>query len=85
MSRWSPDDLIVSHLSRTVVQDNVELEVMIYIAPEEARWTLEVVDPADNATVWDETFVSDDDALNEFMAALEEDGVEAFLSRECFN
>ncbi|MAU44478.1 MAG: hypothetical protein CMP09_06555 [Yangia sp.] len=42
-------------------------------------WTLEVVDPEGTSHVWDDEFVSDKDALDEALEAIESEGAVAFI------
>ncbi|PZP49569.1 MAG: hypothetical protein DI595_13320 [Agrobacterium fabrum] len=42
-------------------------------------WTLEVISEHDDVTTWDEPFVTDKDAWEEFLATCEKDGIRSFL------
>jgi hypothetical protein len=45
-------------------------------------WTLEVINPDDLVTVWDEPFASDQEAYEEFLATVEKDGIDSFSDDE---
>ncbi len=69
-----------SHLTGMATQAGVTVTVKVYRpAGTQDPWTLEVVDQMGWSTTWDETFASDEDALDAFADALEEGGMRAFL------
>ena len=70
-----------SHLTGRATQAGVTVTVKVYrFAGTQDPWTLEVVDQTGWSTVWAETFASDEDALNAFTDAVEDDGgMKAFL------
>jgi hypothetical protein len=45
-------------------------------------WTLEVISQTEVVTTWEETFATDKDAWEEFLATAERDGLESFLDDE---
>ncbi|MFD1215111.1 hypothetical protein [Microbulbifer celer] len=67
-----------SPLSRTYSDGDHSLEIDIY-ADGEGGWLLEIVDEHNNATVWEDVFDTDKEALNEALEALKEEGVGAFV------
>jgi hypothetical protein len=71
-------DLISSKHCQTITRDGKTVSVEIYCSPE-SDWTLEVVDEMNNSTVWDDQFKTDDQAYEEFLKALEEEGIDAFI------
>jgi hypothetical protein len=73
--------LIDSPLSQSVVLDGETLQVRIYRLDREKTWTLEIVAAAGTSTVWEDRFRSDRDALEEALAAMREEGIEAFTIR----
>lgn len=50
----------------------------IYRLPD-TGWTLEVVDQYGNSTVWDGEFSTDQEALNQFLEDLKQDGIDALI------
>jgi len=67
-----------SPLSRTFSDGEHSLEIDIY-EDGEGGWLLEIVDEHNNSTVWEDAFESDNDALQEALDALKEEGVGAFI------
>ena len=45
-------------------------------------WTLEVISQTEVVTSWEETFATDKDAWEEFLATAERDGLKSFLDEE---
>ena len=69
-----------SRLSCKVRREGVEIEIHIYrMAGSDDGWTLEVVDPEWNSTVWDESFESDQAALDEAIQTIDAEGISIFL------
>ena len=54
----------LSPLSQSVTRDGKTVQIDIY-ENGEGGWLLEVVDEYGNSTVWDDSFTSDRDALDE--------------------
>ena len=71
--------IINSALSQKITRDGTTIEVLIYRGEHEAAWILEVVDHAGGSTVWEETFQTEQDALNEVLRTIEEEGIACFL------
>ncbi|WP_075881856.1 hypothetical protein [Vreelandella massiliensis] len=72
-------DLVDSPFNQTLeIEDNV-LQINIYRLETEASWTLEIVNESGTSFVWDESFETDDQALNEAKHSVDEEGVGAFL------
>lgn len=72
-------EIELSPLSGFVTKDGVTVEVCIYrIAGSSAGWALEVVDDEGGATVWEELFPTDAEALREFEGAVEANGLASF-------
>ena len=63
-------EIIKSRHSGTFTKDGVTVEVCIYRLTN-TQWTLEVVDREGTSTVWDDEFVSDDEAHAEFLSSIE--------------
>lgn len=75
---YNENDLIYSPLQQCYTADGETVEVCIYRMPD-TGWTLEVVDRYGNSTVWDGEFTTDEEAFNQFLADLKEDGIEAII------
>ena len=68
-----------SQLCGDVERDGFKVSVQIYrLKNAFDAWVLEVIDRGES-TVWNEMFVSDEDAYAEFNRTLEADGIWAFL------
>ena len=72
------DDIRMSPLSQPFEQDGKRITIEIYEDGEDG-WLLEIVDEGNNSTMWEDAFDSDDEALAEALAALEEHGIDAFI------
>ena len=71
--------IINSPLSRTITRDGTAIEVQIYRGENDPEWILEVVDQAGGSTVWDDTFATEQDALNEVFQTIAAEGISCFL------
>jgi hypothetical protein len=71
--------IITSQLSQKITRDGTTIEVLIYRGEHDATWILEVVDSAGGSTVWDETFATEQDALNEVLRTIDDEGIACFL------
>jgi hypothetical protein len=71
-------EIKMSPLSQRMAVDGKEIDVQIY-ADGEGGWLLEVVDQFNNSTVWDDTFPSDQEAMEELQRAIQEEGVDALI------
>ena len=74
-------NIIHSGLSRTVTLQGASVEVKIYRLEHDPKWAMEVVNENGTSTVWDNLFDTDDEALQAFQLALDEEGIDAFLDR----
>ena len=75
---YDENDLIDSPLSQVLQEDNEQIEILIYRLPD-SDWTLEVVSQSGTSTVWDETFLSDQEALSVALDAIKAaGGIQAF-------
>ena len=68
----------LSPLSQQINRDGHTVRVDIY-ENGEGGWILEVVDHFGNSTVWDQSFPSDADALNEAIRTIESEGIESLI------
>lgn len=67
-----------SPLSRTYSDGDHKVDIDIY-ADAEGGWLLEIVDENNNTTVWEDVFETDEEALQEALDALKEEGIGAFI------
>jgi hypothetical protein len=72
-------EIVTSRLSRKITRDGVTVEVLIYRGQDETEWCLEVVDESGTATVWEDAFATEQDALNEVFQCIASDGITSFL------
>lgn len=71
-------DFEQSPLTQTISQNGHTVQVDIYRG-DHGGWILEIVDEGNNSTLWEDEFESDQEALDEAKAAIEEEGIEAFI------
>ena len=74
-------ELIYSPLQQTYTKDGETVDIQIYRSPD-SGWTLEVVDKFGNSTVWEAEFETDQDALDQVMWEIKEDGIKALIGPE---
>jgi hypothetical protein len=67
-----------SALSRSYSDGDDTVNIDIY-EDGEGGWLLEIVDANNNSTVWEDSFESDQEALDEALDALKEEGVATFI------
>ena len=67
-----------SPLCQSVTRDGKTVQVEIY-EDGEGAWLLEVVDDYGNSTVWDASFVTDQEALDEVLKTINEDGIDSLI------
>lgn len=67
-----------SSLCQTLIRDGKSIEVHIY-TDGSTDWLLEVVDEHGNSVVWDDFFVNDQDALDEVLRTVDEEGIDALI------
>ncbi len=72
-------EIITSPLSQKITRDGMTVDVQIYRGENDAEWILEVVDQDWGSTVWEATFPSDQDALNEVFRTIASEGIGCFL------
>jgi hypothetical protein len=65
---------LTSPLCRAVTSDGRTVSVEIY-THEDGGWILEVVDEFNNSTVWDDSFATDQVALDEALRTIREEGI----------
>ncbi|GAA4648081.1 hypothetical protein GCM10023116_03450 [Kistimonas scapharcae] len=73
-------EVIKSSLSQAVERDGSSVKVII-LADGHGKWILEVEDEYGNSTVWDDTFNTEQEALQEFFKTLDEEGIGALICK----
>mgnify|MGYP001828377212 FL=1 len=63
---------------QAVSRNGKTVEVEIYSSGKN-DWILEVVDEENNSTIWDDPFLTDDEAFQEFQRTLEEEGIDSMI------
>jgi hypothetical protein len=71
--------IITSPLSRKFTREGITVEILIYRGENDRAWALEVVDPGGAATVWEDNFATEQDALNEVYQTIATEGIGSFL------
>ncbi len=67
-----------SPLSQVIERDGHSVNVGIY-EDGTGEWLLEVVDAFGNSSVWDQSFKSDQDALDEALKTIREEGIVSLI------
>lgn len=67
-----------SSLSQPYSEGDFTVQIDIY-EDGDGGWLLEIVDENDNTTVWEDSFATEQEALDEALDALREEGVSAFV------
>ncbi len=67
-----------SPLSQAVERDGRSVKVEIY-EDGTGGWLLEVVDEFGNSSVWDQSFETEQDALDEALKTIREEGIESLI------
>ncbi|SEA36474.1 baseplate wedge protein 53 [Microbulbifer marinus] len=67
-----------SPLSQAYSEGGVTVQIDIY-EDGEGGWLLEIVDENDNSTVWEDSFDTEKEALEEALDALREEGISTFV------
>ncbi|QND52310.1 hypothetical protein HB779_10600 [Phyllobacterium sp. 628] len=75
-------ELVVSRLSKEFTRDGITVSVEIYRLAEQSEWTLEVVTADKDSVIWDDPFETDQAAYDEFLKAVEEEGLAALIDPE---
>lgn len=71
--------IITSPLSRKITRDGMTIDVQIYRGENDPVWVLEVIDQEGASTVWEDTFQTEQDALNEVFQTIASEGIGCFL------
>lgn len=75
-------ELVVSRLSKEFTRDGITVSVEIYRLAEQSEWTLEVVTEDKDSIIWDDPFETDQAAFDEFLRAVEEEGLASLIDPE---
>ncbi len=67
-----------SPLSQVIERDGRSVKVEIY-EDGAGGWLLEVVDEFGNSSVWDQSFETEQDALDEALKTIREEGIESLI------
>ena len=68
----------MSALCQPVTRDGKTVQVDIYEDGNDG-WLLEVVDEYNNSTVWDDPFKTEQDALDEVLKTINEEGIDSLI------
>ena len=71
--------IIKSALSRKFTREGITVDVEIYRGEADSVWVLEVIDQEGASTVWEDTFQTEQDALNEVFQTIASEGIGCFL------
>ncbi len=71
-------DVEFSPLCQAVTQGGKTVQVTIY-GDGEGEWILEIEDGLGNSCIWNDRFETDQAALDEALASIENEGIEAFI------
>lgn len=74
-------DIKMSTLCQSVTRDGKTVQIEIF-EDGENKWLLEVVDQYGNSTVWDDPFDTEQEALDEAMSTIDEEGIDALIGPE---
>ncbi|GEM_PF-973929 len=77
--------IIQSPLSQTLTEDGITIEIIIFRDADEDEWTLEILDHNDGSTIWEDGFETEEEALEEALRAIEEDGIASFAKALAIN
>lgn len=73
-------NLVISGMSRRIVEDGVPFRVEICRLEGESQWTLEVVTEDGTSIVWDDLFDDDAVAFKEAVSTIRTEGARAFIN-----
>ena len=73
--------ITMSPLCQKIERGGRTVEVLIY-ENDDSTWILEVVDEANTSLVWDDTFKTDQAALDEILSAIEEEGIATLFQND---
>ena len=71
-------NIVFSGLSTANSECGLDLRIDIYRLEDNPTWSLEIIDDEGTSTVWDELFKTDQEALDEALKTIRDEGVSAF-------
>jgi hypothetical protein len=71
-------EIVLSPLCRSFESRGKTVQIDIF-GDGDGGWLLEVIDQFGNSTVWDDTFISDQAALDEALETIGEEGIESLI------
>ena len=74
-------DIKLSSLSRDITLDGKTVRIEIY-EDGEGGWLLEIVDEYFNSNVWSDSFDNEEEALQEAMDTIDNEGIESLIGTE---
>ncbi len=72
-------EIIQSALTQSYTVDGKTVQIDIYRTEDHEGWLLEIVDEGNNSTLWEDEFASEQDALEEALDALKQEGIGCFI------
>ena len=69
----------LSPLSQAYCENGKTVEVEIYKGEDNEGWILEILDKQGNSMIAEEMFETDQEAWNQFISDVKEDGIDAFI------
>ncbi len=79
MTNDNEPTIIYSPLTQRIEGDGTFIEVEIYRVEGEEGWILEVIDEEDAATIYEDRFETEQEALEEVLDAISKHGVRVYL------
>lgn len=73
-------ELKMSPLCRKVESNGKSVDVQIY-GDGGGKWILEVVDESNNSTVWEDPFLTDQEALDELNDTIKTSGIDCLIGQ----
>ncbi len=74
--------LIISDKCKSVFVDGYRFEIEIYRPENQDTWTLEAIDAEDASYVWDDKFITDQEALDVAVDILNSEGALGFMGKD---
>ncbi len=79
MSNHTHPDVVVSNLSKRLADRDTHIDVQIYRLEDQQAWTLEIIDECGGSTIWNESFETEQAALDKALRAVSAFGINSFL------
>jgi len=77
------NEIKMSPLCQSFSRDGLTVHINIF-EDNEGGWLLKVVDEYNNTTLWDDSFKTDKDALNEAIITINAEGIDSFTINSDF-